>query len=154
METAIFGAGCFWGVQSTFDHMPGVIQTRVGYSGGQRKNPSYEQVCSDSTGHAEVIEISFNPAEVSYQQLVARFFELHDPTQLNRQGPDVGSQYRSVIFYTSPEQQAAAEQVRAKIAAQHSLPVVTAIEPAQVFWPAEDYHQKYLEKRGRSSCAI
>lgn len=154
MEKAIFGAGCFWGVQVAFDHMPGVLSTSVGYSGGKRERPTYEQVCSSATGHAEVIEVNFDPAQVSYQQLVEKFFDLHDPTQLNRQGPDIGTQYRSVIFYTTPEQQAVAEQVKLALAPQHSRPIVTVIEPAQTFWPAEEYHQKYLEKRGRGSCAI
>ncbi len=154
MEKAIFGAGCFWGVQVAFDHMPGVLSTSVGYSGGKRERPTYEQVCSSATGHAEVIEVNFDPAQVSYQQLVEKFFDLHDPTQLNRQGPDIGTQYRSVIFYTTPEQQAVAEQVKLTLAPQHSRPIVTVIEPAQTFWPAEEYHQKYLEKRGRGSCAI
>lgn len=154
MEKAVFGAGCFWGVQLAFDRMPGVISSSVGYSGGKRERPTYEQVCSDATGHAEVIEINFDPSQVSYQQLLEQFFDLHDPTQLNRQGPDIGSQYRSVVFFTTPEQREIAEQVKAAIAVRYKVPVVTAIESAQTFWPAEDYHQKYLEKRGRSACHI
>jgi len=154
MEKATFGAGCFWGVQLAFDQLFGVQSTSVGYSGGKRANPTYEQVCSDATGHAEVVEITFDPAQISYERLVEKFFTLHDPTQLNRQGPDVGSQYRSVIFYHSAEQQRTAEEVKTRIAPLHGRPVVTVIEPAQPYWPAEDYHQKYLEKRGRGACHI
>lgn len=155
-ETALFGAGCFWGVQAELDRIPGVLASRVGYAGGKRPNPTYEQVCSDATGHAEVVELVFDPAVVRYADLVRAFFALHDPTQLNRQGPDVGSQYRSVIFCQHPEHKAIAEQVLAEEAAsgRQRKPIVTAIEPATTFWPAEDYHQKYLAKRGRSHCAI
>lgn len=154
MEKATFGAGCFWGVQLAFDQTPGVVKTAVGYCGGKREHPTYAQVCSDATGHAEVVEIEFDPAVISYQALVEKFFDLHDPTQLNRQGPDIGSQYRSVVFVHSPEQQVVAEAVKAAIGPQHARPVVTAIEPAKPFWPAEEYHQKYLQKRGRASCGI
>lgn len=154
MEKATFGAGCFWGVQLTFDAMPGVISSLVGYSGGKRPNPTYAQVCSDATGHAEVVELEFDPAIVSYNALVEKFFALHDPTQLNRQGPDVGSQYRSVVFYHSDAQQQVAEQVKAAFVPKNGKPVVTAIEPAQTFWPAEDFHQKYLTKRGQGACHI
>lgn len=154
MEKATFGAGCFWGVQLTFDQMPGVSKSLVGYSGGARANPTYAQVCSDATGHAEVVELEFDPTLISYETLVRKFFDLHDPTQLNRQGPDVGSQYRSVIFCHSDEQKRVAEQVRAVFRPTNGKPVVTAIESAQPFWPAEDYHQKYLTKRGRGSCGI
>lgn len=150
MERATFGAGCFWGVQLTFDRMPGVLRTQVGYCGGRRANPTYEQVCSDATGHAEVVDIEFDPAVISYAALLDAFFKLHDPTQMNRQGPDIGSQYRSVVFYHSEAQRLLAEA--AKTALRLLRPVVTAIEPAQPFWPAEPYHQKYLEKRGQSAC--
>ena len=156
METATFGAGCFWGVQASFDQIPGVLSSRVGYAGGKRPNPTYEQVCSDATGHAEVVELVFDPQIVHYDDLVRMFFDLHDPTQLNRQGPDVGSQYRSVIFYHDEKQQQAALRVMAEeiSSGRHRGPIVTALEPASPFWPAEDYHQKYLAKRGRSSCHI
>lgn len=156
METATFGAGCFWGVQASFDQIPGVLSSRVGYAGGKRPNPTYEQVCSDATGHAEVVELVFDPQIVHYDDLVRMFFDLHDPTQLNRQGPDVGSQYRSVIFYHDEKQQQTALRVIAEenSSGRHRGPIVTALEPASPFWPAEDYHQKYLAKRGRSSCHI
>lgn len=156
METATFGAGCFWGVQASFDQIPGVLSSRVGYAGGKRPNPTYEQVCSDATGHAEVVELVFDPQIVHYDDLLRMFFDLHDPTQLNRQGPDVGSQYRSVIFYHDEKQQQTALCVMAEenSSGRHRGPIVTALEPASPFWPAEDYHQKYLAKRGRSSCHI
>ena len=153
-ETATFGAGCFWGVEVEFRNTPGVTDAAVGYMGGELENPTYEDVCSDRTGHAEVVQVEFDPDEVSYEELVERFFELHDPTQLNRQGPDVGSQYRSVVFYHDPEQQKAAEAVREQAQTRFSRPVVTQVEPASSFWPAEDYHQQYLVKRGLASCRI
>lgn len=156
MEKATFGAGCFWGVQTTFDQIPGVIETSVGYEGGELENPTYQQVCTDRTGHAEVLEISFDPARVGYRELLEVFFSAHNPTQLNRQGPDRGTQYRSVIFFHSPEQQqAATEAITALTAARKfSQPIVTQVVPAATFWPAEEYHQKYLEKRGMASCHI
>jgi peptide-methionine (S)-S-oxide reductase len=153
-ETATFGAGCFWGVEARFAEEPGVVQTAVGYSGGQLPNPSYHDVCTDETGHAEVVELNFDPQQVSYEHLVRLFFQLHDPTQLNRQGPDFGTQYRSVIFFHSPEQKATAERVKEEMQKVIRGKIVTLIEPAQTFYRAEDYHQKYLEKRGVKSCHI
>ena len=152
MEKAMFGAGCFWGVQAEFDALPGVISSRVGYAGGVRDNPTYEQVCTDSTGHAEVVEVIFDPTRLAYEALLRRFFDLHDPTQLNRQGPDIGTQYRSVIFVMDEAQRTSAEAVKAEELT--CRPVVTTIETAPTLWPAEDYHQKYLEKRGRTSCHL
>jgi len=149
---ATFGAGCFWGVEAAFRRIDGVSQTRVGYAGGGVENPSYEQVCYDGTGHAEVVEVTYDAALVPYEQLLAVFWAGHDPTQLNRQGPDVGSQYRSVIFVHDEEQRLAAEASRDRIGQQLSRPVVTQIEDAPPFWEAEDYHQQYLEKRGLASC--
>ena len=156
MEKATFGAGCFWGVELTFAQMPGVIETAVGYEGGKLDNPSYQDVCTDGTGHAEVVEVTFDPAKITYEQLLDQFFSLHDPTQLNRQGPDWGTQYRSAVFYHSPEQKAAAEAVIARLTAEHRFtkPIVTQVVPAETFWRAEEYHQKYLEKRGVASCHI
>jgi peptide-methionine (S)-S-oxide reductase len=153
-EKATFGAGCFWQVEVEFRNLPGVTDAAVGYMGGTLENPSYEQVCTDRTGHAEVVQIEFDPDEVSYERLVEKFFELHDPTQLNRQGPDVGSQYRSVVFFHTPEQKEVAEAVRERIQAGLSGPVVTEIVPAAQFWLAEDYHQQYLVKRGLATCRI
>ena len=156
MAKATFGAGCFWGVELRFQQAPGVTETAVGYEGGELSQPSYRDVCTDATGHAEVVEISYDPAKVSYQQLLDLFFELHDPTQLNRQGPDRGSQYRSAVFFHSPEQEAAAKETIARLTAEKrfSKPIVTQVVPAQTFWRAEEYHQKYLEKRGAASCHI
>ena len=154
MSTATFAAGCFWGVEVEFRNVPGVTATRVGYTGGTADNPTYQQVCTDRTGHAEAVEVEFDPAQVSYRALVEKFFELHDPTQLNRQGPDVGTQYRSAIFTHDLEQQAVATEVKARVAAESRRPVVTEILPAQTFWPAEEYHQQYLVKRGLASCRI
>ena len=149
---ATFGAGCFWGVEAAFRRIDGVSQTRVGYAGGGVENPSYEQVCYDGTGHAEVVEVTYDAGLVPYQQLLAVFWAEHDPTQLNRQGPDVGSQYRSVIFVHDEEQRVAAEASRDRIGQHLSRPAVTQIEDAPPFWEAEDYHQQYLEKRGLASC--
>jgi peptide-methionine (S)-S-oxide reductase len=156
MEKATFGAGCFWGVELTFAQMPGVFETAVGYEGGKLDNPSYQDVCTDRTGHAEVVEVKFDPAKITYEHLLDQFFSLHDPTQLNRQGPDWGTQYRSAVFYHSPEQKAAAEAVIARLTAEHRFakPIVTQVVPAETFWRAEEYHQKYLEKRGVASCHI
>jgi peptide-methionine (S)-S-oxide reductase len=155
MEKATFGAGCFWGVEQFFREVPGVIEAVSGYSGGTVDNPSYKQVCTDRTGHAEVVEVTFDPARISYGRLVDLFFKMHDPTQLNRQGPDVGTQYRSAIFTHSAEQERVAKEELAKAAAsgRYRRPVVTSIEPAGRFWPAEDYHQRYFEKHG-GSCHI
>jgi peptide-methionine (S)-S-oxide reductase len=154
METATFGAGCFWGVQAAFDRIKGVTDTQVGYAGGVLANPTYQDVCSGKTGHAEVLQVTFDPKEVGYERLLEVFFENHDPTQMNRQGPDVGTQYRSVIFFHSPEQERAARAAVEKEGAsgRHSRPVVTAVEKAGPFWRGEEYHQKYLEKRGLSIC--
>ena len=153
-EKATFAAGCFWGVEAAFRQIEGVMSTRVGYSGGQTDNPTYEDVCSHTTGHAEVVEVTYDPEQVSYEELLDVFWRKHDPTQLNRQGWDVGDQYRSVIFVHDEEQRAAAERSKAELDAsgRYRKPIVTAIEPAQTFYVAEDYHQQYLEKRGRSSC--
>ena len=155
MEKATFGAGCFWGVEHFFREVPGVIDAVSGYAGGAVDNPSYKQVCTDTTGHAEVVEVSFDPAKLDYGRLVELFFKMHDPTQLNRQGPDFGTQYRSVIFTHSPEQAAIAEQKKAEAAAsgRYRGPIVTTIEPAKPFWRAEDYHQRYFEKHG-GSCHV
>jgi peptide-methionine (S)-S-oxide reductase len=149
---ATFGAGCFWGVEAAFRQLDGVTKTEVGYEGGTLENPTYEDVCAHGTGHAEVVQVTFDPERISYDDLLQVFWAKHDPTQLNRQGWDVGDQYRSVIFFHGPEQQEAA--VRSKVAEQtrHAQPVVTQVEPAETFYVAEDYHQQYLEKRGRSSC--
>jgi methionine-S-sulfoxide reductase len=149
---ATFGAGCFWGVEAAFRRIDGVSQTRVGYAGGGVENPTYEQVCYERTGHAEVVEVTYDAALVPYEQLLAVFWAEHDPTQLDRQGPDVGSQYRSVIFAHDAEQRLAAEASRERIGQRLSRPVVTQIEDAPPFWEAEDYHQQYLEKRGLASC--
>ncbi|RFF32416.1 peptide-methionine (S)-S-oxide reductase MsrA [Wenzhouxiangella sediminis] len=152
---ATFGAGCFWGVEMRFREMPGVIDATVGYMGGHVDNPTYKQVCGDTTGHAEVCEVVFDPERIDYQDLVRAFFDLHDPTQVNRQGPDVGTQYRSVIFVHDDQQHRIAEQVRSEVDAsgRFRAPVATSIEPAATFWPAEDYHQQYLAKNG-GSCAV
>jgi peptide-methionine (S)-S-oxide reductase len=156
MERATFGAGCFWGVEATFRQVPGVTATRVGYMGGTLANPTYRDVCTDRTGHAEVVEVTFDPARVSYADLLRVFWEEHDPTQLNRQGPDVGTQYRSAIFIHSPEQEAAARASLDELAqsGRYKRPLVTQITPAGTFYQAEDYHQQYLEKRGLSTCRI
>jgi peptide-methionine (S)-S-oxide reductase len=156
MEKATFGAGCFWGVEAAFRQIDGVVSTAVGYSGGKTANPTYRDVCSDETGHAEVVEVEFDPAKVTYEQLLDVFWQNHDPTQLNRQGPDVGTQYRSVVFAHNPDQAAAAQASKARLSAsgKHRRPIVTTIEPAREFWRAEDYHQQYLEKRGLASCHI
>jgi peptide-methionine (S)-S-oxide reductase len=143
-------------VEVTFRQVTGVTNATVGYAGGTKENPSYQDVCTDKTGHAEVVEVEFDPAQVKYDQLLDIFWSSHNPTTLNRQGPDVGAQYRSVIFYHSPEQKAAAEASKEKLAnsGRFNRPIVTQIEPAPKFWPAEDYHQRYLEKRGQTHCAI
>jgi len=156
MAKATFAAGCFWGVEAQFQQLPGVLATAVGYEGGTRDNPTYQDVCTDGTGHAEAVEIDYDPAQVSYERLLEAFFSLHDPTQLNRQGPDWGTQYRSVVFYHTPEQKSAAESAIAQLTAEKRFakPIVTQVVPAETFWRAEEYHQKYLEKRGLVSCHI
>jgi peptide-methionine (S)-S-oxide reductase len=151
---ATFGAGCFWGVEAAFRRLDGVTATVVGYAGGTVDDPTYEQVCSHTTGHAEVVEVTYDPERIPYEQLLAVFWAEHDPTQLNRQGPDVGDQYRSVIFVHDAEQRLAAEASRERVQARIARPVVTRIEDAPRFWPAEDYHQRYLEKRGLASCHV
>jgi peptide-methionine (S)-S-oxide reductase len=152
--TASFGAGCFWQVEVEFRNTMGVLDALVGYMGGDLENPTYEQVCTDGTGHAEVVEVTFDPDEISYEEVLDVFWSLHDPTQLNRQGPDVGRQYRSAIFVYDDEQRAAAEASKERAQANFSKPIVTTIEPASTFWEAEDYHQRYLEKRGLATCRI
>jgi len=149
-ETALFGAGCFWGVESTFRKVPGVVATAVGYAGGKKDRPTYEDVCNDETGHAEVVQVTYDPSKVSYQKLLEVFFENHDPTTLNYQGPDHGTQYRSVIFAAGDEQKrlAVAEKDKRNKSGEYVGPIVTAIDPAPTFWPAEDYHQQYFEKQG------
>ncbi|MDQ2919559.1 MAG: peptide-methionine (S)-S-oxide reductase MsrA [Verrucomicrobiota bacterium] len=155
-EKAMFGAGCFWGVETTFRNIKGVTDVAVGYAGGSKENPTYEDVCSAETGHAEVVEVQFDPAQVSYENLLDVFWSNHNPTTLNRQGPDVGTQYRSVIFYYSPEQKAAAEKSKTEMdkSGKFRSPIVTQIEPALKFYRGEEYHQRYLEKRGLAHCAI
>jgi len=156
MEKATFAAGCFWGVEAAFRQIKGVKSTAVGYIGGRLDNPSYEDVCTNRTGHAEAVEVTFDPLEVSYDALLEVFWENHDPTTLNRQGPDVGTQYRSAIFYHSPAQEAAARASKEKLdkSGRFRRPIVTEITPASTFYRAEDYHQQYLEKRGLSHCKI
>lgn len=155
MQKATFGAGCFWGVEGEFRQLAsGIVATAVGYEGGTMKNPTYRDVCTDRTGHAEVVEVEYDPEKITYEDLLKVFWENHDPTTLNRQGPDVGKQYRSVIFYHTPEQQAAAlaSKERLEKSGRYRRPLVTEVVPATTFYPAEDYHQQYLEKRGLSSC--
>lgn len=156
MEKATFGAGCFWGVEAAFRQVKGVTSTSVGYMGGTLRDPTYEDVCTDRTGHAEVVQVEFDPAQVSYEDLLRVFWENHDPTTLNRQGPDVGIQYRSVIFFHTPQQEAAAKASRDALAksGRFKRPIVTEIVPATDFWRAEEYHQQYLEKRGLAHCHL
>jgi peptide-methionine (S)-S-oxide reductase len=151
-KKATFGAGCFWGVEAAFRQLDGVTKTRVGYAGGTLENPTYEDVCSHTTGHAEVVEVTYDPEQVSYEQLLDVFWRKHDPTQLNRQGWDIGDQYRSAIFFHDEEQQEAALRSKTEEQVNWSAPIVTQVEPAPTFYEAEDYHQQYLEKLGRSSC--
>jgi len=153
-KKATFGAGCFWGVEAAFRQLDGVTKTEVGFEGGTLENPTYQDVCWRRTGHAEVVEVTYDPERVSYEELLDAFWAKHNPTQRNRQGWDIGSQYRSVVFFHDEEQRAAAERSKAELDAsgRYRKRVVTQIEPAQTFYPAEDYHQQYLEKRGRSTC--
>ena len=154
MATATFGAGCFWGVEAAFRKVPGVTSTCVGYAGGTVDHPNYEQVCTGTTGHAEVVEVEFDPSRVSYETLLDVFWDCHDPTQLNRQGVDIGTQYRSVIFYHDLAQEKAARASKKRLAAsgRHHSTIVTRIEPVAPFWQAEEYHQRYLEKKGLVHC--
>ena len=154
MAKATFAAGCFWGVEEAFRHIKGVTSTTVGYTGGTTKNPSYKDVCTGTTGHAEAVEVEFDPAQVSYRELLAAFFQNHNPTTLNSQGPDHGTQYRSAIFFHDAEQEAAAREAVAALekSGVFKRPIVTEIKPASAFWRAEEYHQQYLSKRGAASC--
>ena len=154
MERATFGAGCFWGVEQAFRKIDGVVATQVGYAGGTVDNPTYEQVCSHTTGHAEVVEVTYDPDAVSYDELLDVFWHIHNPTTLNRQGPDIGDQYRSVIFYHNDEHKSAAEASRQRLQAsgKYNRDIVTYIEPAPRFWRAEEYHQQYFQRRGGGSC--
>lgn len=156
IEQATFGAGCFWGVEETFRTTPGVIDTQVGYMGGTMKNPTYQDVCTDESGHAEVVQVTFDPEKISYKELLHIFWNNHNPTTVNVQGPDVGSQYRSVIFAHSPQQMATAKNSKSALikAKKFVRPIVTQIVEAATFYPAEEYHQKYLMKRGMGSCHI
>lgn len=151
---ATFGAGCFWGVEHAFRALPGVLQTAVGYMGGEKEKPTYEQVCEDDTGHAEVVQVEYDSEKVSYEELLNLFFGSHDPTTFNRQGPDVGSQYRSIIFYYSDEQKKEAEAFREKAQTRFDRPIVTEIVPAQTFWRAEEYHQQFIEKHPERPCHV
>ena len=155
-EIATFGAGCFWGVEAAFRKIPGVLDVAAGYSGGKTENPTYRDVCTDTTGHAEVVQVTFDPEKVTYDQLLNAFWTIHDPTQVNRQGPDFGKQYRTAIFFHSPGQEAAAKKSKQALEASGKLrrPVATEITAAGTFWRAEEYHQRYLEKRGVTSCHI
>jgi len=153
-ETATFGAGCFWAIEAAFRRVPGVIDAVAGYSGGHTQNPTYKDVCTDETGHAEVVQVTFDPEKISYEKLLDAFWQMHDPTQVNRQGPDFGSQYRTAIFFHSPEQKVAAEKSKAALNASGKVrrPIATEITTAGPFYRAEEYHQRYLEKRGAASC--
>jgi peptide-methionine (S)-S-oxide reductase len=155
-EKATFAAGCFWGVESAFRQVPGVVDAVSGYSGGTKDEPTYEDVCTGRTGHAESVEVEFDPAKVSYSQLLDVFWENHDPTTLNRQGPDVGTQYRSAVFFHDEAQRKEAEASKERLekSGRYRRPIVTEIAPAQTFWRAEEYHQRYLEKRGLAHCKI
>jgi peptide-methionine (S)-S-oxide reductase len=156
MALATFGAGCFWGVEEVFRQIPGVKNTTVGYMGGTTENPTYEEVCTDQTGHAEVVQVEYDPEQVTYEDLLDVFWNNHNPTTLNRQGPDVGTQYRSVIFYHTDEQKQAAEASKKQLdqSGKWKDPIVTQIEPASTFWRAEEYHQRYLQKRGLNACHL
>lgn len=153
-QTATFAAGCFWGVEAAFRQIPGVLDAVSGYTGGTTERPTYREVCGHRTGHAEAVEVTFDPQRVTYEQLLGAFWSIHDPTQLNRQGPDVGDQYRSAIFTHSPEQMRAALASRDAEQLKHDRPVVTQIVEAPAFWPAEEYHQRYFEKNGSAACHV
>lgn len=153
-QVAVFAAGCFWGVQYYFDHVPGVVRTTVGYTGGHTPDPTYDQVSTRRTGHAEAVRVEFDPATVTYSTLIRQFFRMHDPTTLNRQGPDVGDQYRSAIFYGSQEQYKEAVQIRNELQKRRGVPIVTQIERLTTFYVAESYHQKFTEKTGLGMCHI
>jgi peptide-methionine (S)-S-oxide reductase len=155
MDKATFAAGCFWGVEDAFRQVKGVTDAAAGYTGGTMESPTYRDVCGDATGHAEAVQVEFDPAQVPYEELLSLFWRIHDPTTMNRQGPDVGTQYRSAIFFHTPEQEKAARESKAKQEAsgRHRRPIVTEITPASRFWRAEEYHQRYNEKHGRS-CRI
>ncbi len=153
-EKAIFAAGCFWGVEAAFRQVEGVQEATSGYSGGHTEHPSYREVCSDRTGHAEVVQVEFDPAKVSYERLLDVFWQIHDPTQVNRQGPDVGTQYRSAVFYLTPEQETAAKESREQAQEGLKRPIATEITQASAFWPAEEYHQRYFEKHGFVGCHV
>jgi len=155
-QKATFGAGCFWGVEAAFRRVHGVLSTAVGYMGGTLKNPTYKDVCTDETGHAEVVQVEYDPSKVSYDDLLKLFWEIHDPTTLNRQGPDVGTQYRSVIFFHTSEQEAVARAYKEKLqpSGVYNRPIVTEIAPASEFYRAEEYHQQYFDKRGLTHCTI
>lgn len=148
LEVGVFGGGCFWCTEWAFKRMPGVSKTRVGFMGGHLDDPDYHRVCQKDTGHVEVNEVTFDPAEMDFRELCDRFFTIHDPTQVNRQGPDVGEQYRSVIFYMNEDQKRIAEEAKAAAQNDHEKPIATSIEPASTFWPAEEVHQDYFDKRG------
>lgn len=152
-EKATFAAGCFWGIEAAFKQVKGVVSTTVGYTGGSLEKPTYESVCSDKTGHAEAVEVVFDPKKTSYEKLLKVFWKIHDPTQVNRQGPDVGSQYRSVVFYHNAEQKRTAEASLEKEQKKHAKPIATKIVKASKFWPAEEYHQDYYGKHGKV-CSI
>ncbi|DAC73387.1 MAG TPA: peptide-methionine (S)-S-oxide reductase [Thermoplasmata archaeon] len=154
MEKATFGAGCFWHVEEAFRQLKGVISTTVGYTGGTLKNPTYEDVCTDKTGHAEVVEVTFEAKKITYEELLTVFWDIHDPTTKNRQGPDVGTQYRSAIFYHTPEQKTAAEQSKKNLdqSGKYKKKIVTEVTAVTTFYPAEDYHQHYLAKHGLAAC--
>ena len=156
MKKATFGAGCFWGVEAEFRRVPGVVSTAVGYMGGAFENPTYRDVCFGTTGHAEVVQVEYDPSQVSYDALLALFWSIHDPTTLNRQGPDLGAQYRSAIFFHDADQQAAAlaSKRMLELSGRHQQPIVTEMIPASTFYRAEEYHQQYLEKRAQSRCTI
>lgn len=154
MQQAIFAAGCFWGVQYYYDQIPGVVSSKVGYTGGHTENPSYEQVCTHTTGHAEAVLVEFDPAKVTYQTLCMQFFRMHNPTELNRQGPDVGDSYRSAIFYFDDQQKSIAEAAMTAAQPNFKQPIVTQIKPAGPFYNAEDYHQKFAERTGRGMCHV
>ena len=154
MAKATFGAGCFWGVEAAFRQVKGVTATAVGYMGGTTQHPSYQDVCSKTTGHAEVVEVQYDPEQVAFEDLLDVFWKSHNPTTLNRQGPDVGTQYRSAVFFHSPDQETTSQSSKDNAAANFTEPIVTEIMPASTFWRAEEYHQQYLEKRGQSSCHI